>query len=246
MPTTIDSAGITFNDATSLTSATIPANAVGATQIANGSVTAAKLGTTEQKQIAKAWVNFNGDLVEYTSGNTVSYVANSPSAGQTTVTVNRTSSWTPLPVVGDWITVSGVTGATAVNGTFQITQVDNSQNAWLIRYIVPSVVTGTVAGTAVVRSTAIRSSYNVSSITKTGNGYYTVNFATAMANANYVVVGSATPWVDTNRGAIVDLDPTDGTFTPLTTTSAKIRTVAVDTGPAPDSVPLITVAIFGN
>jgi len=60
MPTTIDSAGITFNDATSLTSAVIPANAVGATQIANGSVTAAKLGTTEQKQIAKAWVNFNG------------------------------------------------------------------------------------------------------------------------------------------------------------------------------------------
>jgi hypothetical protein len=62
MPTTIDSAGITFNDATSLTSAVIPANAVGATQIANGSVTAAKLGTTEQKQIAKAWVNFNGTL----------------------------------------------------------------------------------------------------------------------------------------------------------------------------------------
>jgi hypothetical protein len=60
MPTTIDSAGITFNDTTSLTSAIIPANAVGATQIANGSVTAAKLGTTEQKQIAKAWVNFDG------------------------------------------------------------------------------------------------------------------------------------------------------------------------------------------
>ena len=60
MPTTIDSAGITFNDTTSLTSAVIPANAVGSTQIANGSVTAAKLGTTEQRQIAKAWVNFDG------------------------------------------------------------------------------------------------------------------------------------------------------------------------------------------
>lgn len=60
MPTTIDSAGITFTDTTSLTSATIPANAVGETQIANGSVTAAKLGTTEQKQIAKAWVAFQG------------------------------------------------------------------------------------------------------------------------------------------------------------------------------------------
>jgi hypothetical protein len=60
MPTTIDSAGITFNDATSFTSAVLAANSVGATQIANGSVTASKLGTNEQKQIAKAWVNFNG------------------------------------------------------------------------------------------------------------------------------------------------------------------------------------------
>ena len=97
MPTTITSAGITFNDATSLTSAVIPANAVGATQIANGSVTAAKLGTNEQKQICKAWVNFDG---------------------------------------------------TTSPGT-------------------------------------IRSSYNVSSITKNGTGDYTVNFTTAMADANY-------------------------------------------------------------
>jgi hypothetical protein len=54
MPTTIDSAGITFNDTTSLTSANI-----GTAQLVNGSVTASKLGTTEQKQICKAWVNFN-------------------------------------------------------------------------------------------------------------------------------------------------------------------------------------------
>lgn len=101
MPTTITSAGITFNDATSLTSAVIPANAVGATQIADGSVTAAKLGTNEQRQIAKAWVNFNG---------------------------------------------------TTSPGT-------------------------------------IRSSYNVSSITKNGTGDYTVNFATPMVDANYSASG---------------------------------------------------------
>jgi hypothetical protein len=99
MPTTIDSAGITFNDTTSLTSAVLAANSVGATQIANGSVTAAKLGTTEQTQICKAWVNFNG-------------------------------------------TTSPAT---------------------------------------------IRSSYNVSSVTKNGTGDYTVNFATPMTDANYSV-----------------------------------------------------------
>ena len=97
MPTQITSAGITFNDTTSLTSANI-----GTAQLVNGSVTASKLGTNEQKQICKAWVNFNG------------------------------------------------TGTIGVNQT-------------------------------------IRSSYNVSSVTKNGTGDYTVNFATPMADANYSV-----------------------------------------------------------
>lgn len=96
MPTTITSAGITFNDATSQTTSALAAGAIGTTQLANNAVTAAKLGTTENLRIAKAWVNFNG--------------------------------------------------------------------------------TGTPA---------IRSSYNVSSITKNGTGDYTVNFATAMTDANY-------------------------------------------------------------
>jgi len=94
MPTQITSAGITFNDATTLTSANI-----GTSQLVNGSVTADKLGTTEKKQICKAWVNFNG---------------------------------------------------TTSPGT-------------------------------------IRSSYNVSSVTKNGTGYYTVNFATALADELYSV-----------------------------------------------------------
>jgi hypothetical protein len=36
-------------------------------------------------------------------------------------------------------------------------------------------------------TSAIRSSYNVSSITKNGTGDYTVNFATALADTNYSV-----------------------------------------------------------
>jgi hypothetical protein len=38
---------------------------------------------------------------------------------------------------------------------------------------------------------AIRASYNVSSITDNGTGSYTVNFATALVDANYSIVGSA-------------------------------------------------------
>jgi hypothetical protein len=147
MPTTIDSAGITFNDATSFTSATLAANSVGATQITNGSVTASKLGTTEQKQICKAWVNFNG---------------------------------------------------TTSPGT-------------------------------------IRSSYNVSSVTKNGTGDYTVNFTTAMADANYSVAGSSGNLNSTLYGVLavtnvptvssVRVSPSNSTYFDLQ---------------------LITVQIFGN
>jgi hypothetical protein len=80
-----------------ITGSSLTDSSVTASKLANNSVTASKLGTTEQKQIAKAWVNFNG---------------------------------------------------TTSPGT-------------------------------------IRSSYNVSSVTKNGTGDYTVNFATAMADANY-------------------------------------------------------------
>lgn len=150
MPTTIDSAGITFNDATSLTSAVIPANAVGATQIANGSVTAAKLGTTEQKQIAKAWVNFNG---------------------------------------------------TTSPGT-------------------------------------IRSSYNVSSVTKNSAGDYTVNFATAMTDANYVLAGTNSYALNTNGSSGIILAP----YIKLTS-SIQVRTNNTNTG---FDCQMVDVAIFGN
>ena len=148
MPTTITSAGVTFNDATSLTSAVIPANAVGATQIANGSVIAAKLGTTEQKQIAKAWVNFNG---------------------------------------------------TTSPGT-------------------------------------IRSSYNVSSVTKNAAGDYTVNFATAMADANY------SAFVTTGSSATINVKGSDG---PRTTSNIQIfsRDVVTDSQSDPS---FVNVSIFGN
>ena len=158
MPTTITSAGITFNDTTSLTSAVIPANAVGATQIAdgavtnpklaNGAVTAAKLGTTEQTRIAKAWVNFDG---------------------------------------------------TTSPGT-------------------------------------IRSSYNVSSVTKNAAGDYTVNFATAMADANY------SAFVTTGSSATINVKGSDG---PRTTSNIQIfsRDVVTDSQSDPS---FVNVSIFGN
>jgi len=42
-----------------------------------------------------------------------------------------------------------------------------------------------------VTTTTINASYNVSSVTRTSAGYYTVNFTNAFSDANYCVAGSA-------------------------------------------------------
>ena len=146
MPTTIDSAGITFNDATSLTSANI-----GTAQLVNGSVIASKLGTTEQKQICKAWVNFDG---------------------------------------------------TTSPGT-------------------------------------IRSSYNVSSVTKNGTGDYTVNFATAMADANYSSVIAVRKNLD---GISANLP----SFYNTAFNTGNVRVASAALGNNGSDSDTMSVAIFGN
>jgi hypothetical protein len=148
MPTQITSSGITFNDTTSLTSANI-----GTAQLVNGSVTASKLGTNEQKQIAKAWVNFNG--------------------------------------------------------------------------------TGTIG-----QAQTIRSSYNVSSVTKNGTGDYTINFTTAMADANYSVIATSG---DSSSG----IGSESTTAYNLLTSSFKITSATASSGSTIDRS-LICAAIFGN
>ena len=50
---------------------------------------------------------------------------------------------------------------------------------------------------------AIRASFNVSSITDNGTGDYTVNFTTALADANYAVVGTADTTSIVNRSVAV-------------------------------------------
>jgi hypothetical protein len=144
MPTQIDSAGITFNDTTSLTSANI-----GTAQLVNGSVIASKLGTNEQKQICKAWVNFNG---------------------------------------------------TTSPGT-------------------------------------IRSSYNVSSVTKNGTGDYTVNFTTPMADANYSVALS----IDNSFAVSAR---TRDFNTPRSTSS--IRLDVLNSSFAPVDSSFVNLQVFGN
>jgi hypothetical protein len=85
---------------------------------------------------------------------------------------------------------------------------------------------------------AIRASYNVSSITDNGTGDYTVNFTTAMADANYSVVGSISisyPGAASYNTLVPNITAVN------TTTAARIGTGFTTT---PTDMALVCVAIF--
>ena len=70
-------------------------------------------------------------------------------------------------------------------------------------------------------TTAIRASYNVSSVTYNSTGYFTVNLTTALLNANYAVVGACS--VDSGTNQYITFQPftnnTTGTIVTPTTSS---------------------------
>jgi hypothetical protein len=89
---------------------------------------------------------------------------------------------------------------------------------------------------------AIRASYNVSSITDNGTGNYTVNFTTAISDANYAAMvtvssSNSAPYVTSGNQA-----------TPQTTTAFKVTTTSgllgVDTSSPFTDLPNISVSIF--
>ena len=84
---------------------------------------------------------------------------------------------------------------------------------------------------------AIRDSGNVSSITDNGTGDYTVNFTTAMPDANYSAVMTTGAFTDTNETnrAIVDRNHQ--------TTGIRMMTFICSTGSSSD-MPSVNVAVF--
>ena len=85
---------------------------------------------------------------------------------------------------------------------------------------------------------AIRSSYNVSSITDNGTGDYTVNFATALSDANYAAVGMADTTSIVNRSVAV--------WSGTNQTASLVRIGTLATGGAAFDANYVAVAIFGN
>jgi hypothetical protein len=114
------------------------------------------------------------------------------------------------------LTVSG-TGSNSIAGTFQFNSGYGSvATAYGCRAWVNFNGTGTVA---------IRASGNVSSITDNGVGDYTVNFTTAMPDANYAV--NISKGITATRRTI-ETYGIDGTGASVTPTTAAVRIACFD------------------
>lgn len=85
---------------------------------------------------------------------------------------------------------------------------------------------------------AIRASFNVSSITDNGVGDYTVNFSTAMSDANYATVATVLFGAIGNKGGV----EVDSTGSNPTTGATRLRTFTSSTTAADCNS--VYVAIF--
>jgi hypothetical protein len=94
-------------------------------------------------------------------------------------------------------------------------------------------------GTGVV---AIRAAFNVSSITDNGTGDYTVNFTTAMPDANYAAV-TTSRYTDTNNNqALIQNVKSGGTYS--TSAVQVLSTSAIGSSSGTLDVIMFNVAIF--
>jgi hypothetical protein len=84
----------------------------------------------------------------------------------------------------------------------------------------------------------IRASGNVTSVLRNGVGDYTVNFTTAMTDANYVLAGTNSYALNTNGSSSAILAPYI-----KSTSSIRIRTNAANTGQESE---MVDIAVFGN
>jgi hypothetical protein len=199
----------------------IPDGVVDTDVLAANAVTYAKIGTTEQGQLCKAWVNFDG------TSNSANLSGTYSQSG-TTVTVTATAHGL---IVGSSI-YSDITSGTGVDGTYTVATVTDVDT-----FTYTAGTSLTTSGNITLRRNTIRASYNVSSITDNGTGDYTVNFTTAMADANYVVTGAgeaSTSSLGTYFG------PNNGTAP--TTTACRIR--LYNSTPSATDRDYVNVAIF--
>lgn len=228
------------------------ANATIAATVPNNSVTAAKLGTNEKLGLCKAFVNFDGTLISAVLSNMGAGQNISVTVGSNIATFTNNGSW-PANYVGTIFyipSIGGVSGATlgGVNvSTIGVQFISLSGSVATVKLLAGNATSsqtvngnGTSTGWTYVNG-GIRSSYNVSSITKLGVGDYQISFQTPMADANYAVCGSSgTPAGQSGSWIANGSDGRNAN----TTTSTRVQNNY--NGSATNDANFASVVIFGN
>ena len=139
---------------------------------------------------------------------------------------------------------------TIINASTSSGLVNTADTSGIIKLQSNGVTTNALAwvnfnGTGTV---AIRSSYNVSSITDNGTGDYTVNFTNALSDANYVVNVSAPMYTTTNGSVLARIYGSGTVGSAGLQTTTQIRVCWTDiSSPANFYDPaMYYVTIFGN
>jgi hypothetical protein len=173
-------------------------------------------------------VNFDGATLGTWNGgaSTVTRIA-----GSTTATITTTNSHGLT--TGNMVYV--LTGVVA--GEYTVTVLT------LNTFTITTVATTALNAVAITfRVATIRSSYNVSSITRDGTGYYTVNFATPMADANYSSVGISSNFSGADGYLMYE---GDGSSVATSRTTSYIKYITANTSSALNSQS-VNVVVFGN
>lgn len=167
----------------------------------------------------RAWVNFNGAANSNLSG--------TYSQSGTTVTVTATGHGL---IAGNSINAD-ITSGTGVDGIYTVATVTDANT-----FTYTAGTSLTTSGNITLLRNTIRGSGNVTSITDNGTGDYTVNFTTAMPDANYSLATNS-PNNSGNNPLITGKD--NGTA--FTTTACRVgvnqQTTRADSAD-------VTVAIF--
>jgi hypothetical protein len=224
---------------------TITNDAVTTPKIQNLAVTVGKLGTNEQKQICKAWVNFNG-AAHYVNANGPVATSFVTTNGSQNAVWNISADASAVGIINYIPSIGGVSGATlgGVNVAtvgYQVVGV-NSASQYAIKLLAgPATSSQTVNGNGTssgytFSSSGIRSSYNVSSITKISTGDYLINFQTPMVDANYSITASG-------YSSASEIGISIGTAFTNSINYAQLRTIL---GPSLHDFINLNAQIFGN
>jgi hypothetical protein len=207
-----------------LTSPTINTGTLTSPTLTTPNIDSAQVATvsgTAPLYMARAWVNFQGNANTNLSG---TYTRTSPS---TTLTVTATAHGL---IVGSSVNLDFTTG-TGLDGVYTVVTVADANT-----FTITTVASTTTSGNVTILRNTIRASGNVSSITDNGTGDYTVNFTTAMPDANYAAILGQT---SVNGGGGASLV----TAAAMLTSSVQMYTVNNATHALADAA-VATVAIF--